>query len=166
MRAARPAPERLEGRALQAALAFPRPDHVVIVVEENHSFPQIIGSSSAPYLNSLARSGALFTNSHAQIHPSQPNYLTLFSGITQGVTDDVTPTRPYTSPNLGAELIRAGRSFAGYSEGLPGVGSTVSVAGAYYRKHNPWVDWQGARVNGLPSSTNLPFTSFPTQSFS
>jgi hypothetical protein len=51
-------------------------------------YSQIIGNSNAPYINSLATSGALFTNSFAVTHPSQPNYLALFSGSTQGVTDD------------------------------------------------------------------------------
>ena len=44
-----------------AQAAPPKPDHVVIVIEENHSYSQIIGSASAPYINSLAGQGALFT---------------------------------------------------------------------------------------------------------
>ena len=66
------------------------PDHVVIVIEENHSFASIIGSSSAPYINSLAQQGALFTQSFGVEHPSQPNYLDLFSGfggLTKGIQD-------------------------------------------------------------------------------
>ena len=35
----------------------PRPDHVVIVMEENHGYDQIIGSADAPYINSLASQG-------------------------------------------------------------------------------------------------------------
>src|SRR5258708_36025068 len=68
--------------------SIPRPDHVVIVIEENHSYAEIIGSANAPYINSLAAMGALFTNSFGVTHPSEPNYLALFSGSTQGVTDD------------------------------------------------------------------------------
>src|SRR5262249_29547867 len=64
------------------------PDNIVIVIEENHSFSEIIGSASAPYINSLAQQGALFTNSFAIEHPSEPNYLDLFSGSNQGVTSD------------------------------------------------------------------------------
>ena len=70
--------------ALAAAPAYadllPVPDHVVVVIEENHSYSQIIGSPSAPYINQLAQAGASFTNSHGIEHPSQPNYLDLFSG--------------------------------------------------------------------------------------
>ena len=64
------------------------PSHVLIVIEENHGYDQIIGSDSAAYINKLAREGALFTNSHGVTHPSQPNYLAIFSGTTQGVTGD------------------------------------------------------------------------------
>jgi len=41
----------------QTNSGVPRPDHVVIVVEENHSYSEIINSSSAPYINSLAEQG-------------------------------------------------------------------------------------------------------------
>jgi hypothetical protein len=80
-------------------LGIAPPDHVVIVVEENHSFSSIIGSSAAPYINSLAQQGALFTQSFAVEHPSQPNYLDLFSGANQGVTDDSCP-HTFSTENL------------------------------------------------------------------
>ena len=151
--------EPLEGRTLLSAV--PRPDHVVIVVEENHSNSAIIGSSAAPYINALAGRGASFTNSFAIEHPSQPNYLDLFSGSNQGVTDDSYITRRFTTPNLGAGLIQAGLSFGGYSQGLPAVGSTVESSGDYRSKHNPWLNWQGSPTNGIPAAANMPFTSFP-----
>src|SRR5215475_3754205 len=94
------------------------PDHIVIVIEENHSFSSIIGSSQAPYINGLANQGALFTQSFAVTHPSQPNYLALFSGSTQGITNDSCP-HTFAGDNLGHQLIAAGLTFAGYSESLP-----------------------------------------------
>src|SRR6476620_678971 len=78
-------------RPTRASSSLPRPDHVVIVIEENHSFQEIYNSASAPYINSLVPEGALFTQSYALEHPSQPNYLDLFSGSNQGVTDDGCP---------------------------------------------------------------------------
>ena len=54
------------------------PQHVVIVLEENKPYNQIIGSPNAPYINSLAAQGTLLTNSYGITHPSQPNYLALF----------------------------------------------------------------------------------------
>jgi hypothetical protein len=146
--------EALEPRWLLSGV--PTPDHVVVVVEENQSYSDIIGNSAAPYINSLAAGGALFTNSFAITHPSQPNYLALFSGSTQGVTDD-NACGPFSGPDLGSALAAAGRTFGGYSEDLPSTGSTVLTSGAYARKHNPWSDF-----SDVPPSENMPFTSFPT----
>lgn len=137
------------------AVAVPRPAHVVVVVEENHSFADIVGRSDAPYLNALAGQGALFTASSAVAHPSEPNYLALFSGATQGLTDDSCP-HTFTGPNLGAQLTSAGDTFAGYSEDLPAPGATACSAGGYARKHNPWVNFPS-----VPASANLPFSAFP-----
>ena len=61
--------------AAMANNGVPTPAHIVVVMEENHSYNEIIGSSSAPYINSLANAGALFTQSFAITHPSEPNYL-------------------------------------------------------------------------------------------
>src|ERR1700733_4071279 len=93
--------------ASAATAAVPTPDHVLIVVMENKDTGEVIGSSAAPWMNQLARSGANFTNAHAETHPSQPNYLALFSGSTQGVKDDGCH-HSSDGPNLGSELIAAG----------------------------------------------------------
>jgi hypothetical protein len=136
--------------------AMPVPAHVVVVIEENHGYSQIIGSPQAPYINTLASEGALFTNSHAITHPSEPNYLALFSGSTQGITDDSCP-HTFSAANLGSELIAAKKTFTGYAEGLPSTGSTVCTSGEYARKHAPWTDF-----SNVPSGDNKPFSSFPT----
>ncbi len=143
-----------------AQTTLPTPSHVVLVIEENHSYNEIIGSSSAPYINSLANTGASFTRSFAVTHPSEPNYLALYSGSTQGITDDSCP-HTFGAPDLGGELIQAGLSFGGYSESLPSTGSMVCSSGSYARKHNPWVNF-----TDVPASDNMPFTSFPSTNFS
>src|SRR6516225_9490859 len=84
------------------------PDHIVVVMEENHSFSEIIGSSQAPFINSLAQQGALFTQSFAIEHPSEPNYLDIFSGSNQRITNDNCPVGPFSTPNLGSELVAQG----------------------------------------------------------
>jgi hypothetical protein len=61
---------------------------VIVVVEENHSIGQIIGSPQAPFLNRLAAKGALLTSYFAITHPSLPNYIAMVSGDTQGITSD------------------------------------------------------------------------------
>jgi PKD repeat protein len=142
--------------AAAAVTAVPRPDHVVVVVEENKSTQAIIGNPNAPYLNSLAATGANMTSFFAETHPSQPNYLALFSGSTQGVTNDSCPLS-FGGANLGSVAIAAGVGFVGYSESLPSVGYTGCTSGKYARKHNPWVDF-----TNLPASVNRPFTDFPS----
>ncbi len=148
---------------------IPKPDHVVIVIMENHSYSNIIGSSSAPHINALASDtdAAVFTQSYGIQHPSQPNYLAFFSGSNQGVTNDNKPTNyPFTTANLAAQLIGASYTFTTYSEGLPSVGydGATSSAGHYARKHNPAANWVGTGTNQIPSTTNQPFTAFPSSS--
>lgn len=130
--------------------------HVVVVVMENHSFSDVIGAAQAPYLNQLAGSGASLTAMYAIAHPSQPNYLALFSGSTQSVSDDVCP-QTLSSPNLAQQLIAAGLSFAAYSEGLPNVAALTCSAGRYARKHAPWTNFAN-----VPGTTSIPFSGFPT----
>lgn len=124
---------------------------------ENRPYSAIVGNASAPYLNSLARHGTSFTSMHAIGHPSEPNYIALFSGSTHGVTDDRCPLH-LTGPNLAQQLRQAGRSFAGYSEGLPATGSKACTVSAYARKHAPWTNFDNA-----PDSVSKPFSAFPAR---
>lgn len=135
--------------------ATPRPDHIVVVVEENHSYGDIIGNPQAPYLNELAGRGASLTEFYAISHPSQPNYISLFSGSGQGVSGDSCPFTS-TAQNLGSRLLQAGLTFGGYAQSMPQVGFTGCTSGAYVRRHNPWVAF-----SNLPSSVNRPWTRFP-----
>ena len=130
----------------------PRYDHILIVIEENHSAAQVMGN---PYLSALAAIGSSFSAMYGITHPSQPNYFALFSGSTQGITDD--NRYDISAPNLANNLSAAGLSFATYSEGLPGTGDRSFTSGRYVRKHNPCASF----VN-VPGTMNLPFTSFPS----
>ncbi len=161
------------------AAAPHRYDHIVIVIDENTDYGQVIGDrTAAPFINELADGGVSFSEFYALTHPSQPNYIHLFSGDHQGVVDDNRPTSyPWTTPNLGAALIAAGATFAGYSEDLPSNGDrdTNSVDAViegttynlYRRKHNPWANWQAAigdplGINQVAPETNLRFVDFPS----
>jgi hypothetical protein len=139
------------------ASTVPTPAHVVVVMEENHSYADIIGNSSAPYMNSLAAQGALLTGSYGVTHPSEPNYMALFGGSTYGLSADTCPVNEGAKANLGSELLAAGKTFKGYSEGLPSTGSTTCSSGKYARKHSPWINF-----SNVPAADSLPFTSFPT----
>ena len=141
------------------AQVLPAPAHIVIVVEENKPDSSVIGSKSAPYINALANSGANMTQSFAETHPSEPNYLALFAGNTFGLTSDACPVNAGAAPNLASELLVAGYSFAGFSEDLPAVGSTACSAGKYARKHAPW-----ANFTNVPAANSLPFSAFNNRS--
>jgi acid phosphatase len=145
--------------AVQAAAStLPTPAHIVVVMEENHSFSDIIGNTSqAPYFNQLASQGAELTSSYAVTHPSEPNYMALFAGSTFGLSSDACPTNEGTKANLGSEVLAANFTFKGYSEGLPSTGSTTCSSGKYARKHSPWINF-----SNVPAADSLPFTSFPT----
>jgi phosphatidylinositol-3-phosphatase len=170
--------------ALQANIPLPLPwaaglpvyDHVVIVVEENKDYEQIIGNQKASYINDVLRKeGANLTKCYAEEHHSEGNYFWLFSGSNQrvGFTDNI-PSHDLTTGNLGEGLIHAGRSFKGYSEGLPEIGSLVEEKGLYARKHVPWVSFSNLpRGKTVDDSSNLRFpqdfpsdyNSLPTVSF-
>jgi phosphatidylinositol-3-phosphatase len=129
------------------------PDHVVVVVEENHGYSQIIGNPDAACINSLAAAGTLFTNYRGVSHPSAPNYFALFSGSTQGITEDGTYFFPNT-PTLAGELQQAGYSFVGYAE--PPID----------RDHNPWLSFGDSQDLGQAfSQFPADFGKLPTVSF-
>ncbi len=138
------------------AAVLPQPDHTMIIMLENQTYSGIIGSSNAPYINSLLPHAANFTNMHAITHPSQPNYIHFFSGESNGCIDNgpITPYadpptgipyQPLTTPNLGAQLLAAGKTFTAFAQGLPSVGwdkyTIASAAGTYYRDENPQANW-------------------------
>jgi hypothetical protein len=151
-----------------AALSWPQGlpiyDHVVIVVEENKDYEQIIGNPAAPYINGVLRAeGASLTRMYAEEHHSEGNYFWLFSGSNQNVGfHDRIPTHPITARNLGERLLGSGRSFKGYSEDLPAIGSKVGRSGLYARKHVPWISFSNV-PNGMTvaTSSNLRFQDFP-----
>jgi len=155
----------------QAQNDIPQYDHVIIVMEENHAYHEVIGSANAPFINHLAKDGVLLTNSHAIGHPSQPNYLALFSGSTQGVTGDdcLQGKTPFHTPNLGAALIDHKFTFRAYAQNMPKVGfldctsqsSSYTIGHLYARKHCPWVNWLGTGANTIPPACSLPMTDFP-----
>jgi len=151
--------------ACSAIAQVPRPDHIVIVIEENHDRSQIIQSyinrvEQAPYIDSLAAdigpSGhtADFTRSFDTGHgyPSQPNYLQFYSGDNQGCINDYFPIAgsPFITANLARELLNTGLTFVAYSENRLGQG--------YVARHDPSRNWEGNRQTSVSCPRSL--TSF------
>lgn len=148
---------------------LPRYDHIVIVVEENKDYAEVVGSANAPYISRVLRAeGANLLRMYAEEHNSQGNYFWMFSGSNQSVGfNDSIPSEtnngnyPFTSVNLGEQLLKKGLSFRGYSEDLPSPGSTISRSGHYARKHVPWISFANLPQEG-DSSVNLQFAQFPS----
>jgi phosphatidylinositol-3-phosphatase len=126
--------------ALPPPSALPRSasSHVVVIVMENEEAHDVLGSSDAPYLNSLARRYAVATDSYAIRHPSLPNYLALTSGSTQAITSDCTDCH-VAGRNLVDQLEAAHLSWKGYMEDIPRPCSQVAGAGNYAKKHDPFM---------------------------
>ncbi len=139
-------------------------DHVVIVIEENKDYEEIIGGDADPYINMLRNEGANFTQMYAEEHKSEGNYFWLMSGKNQNVGfSDGIPKAMISASNIGEQLIKKGLTFKGYAEDLPEVGSMVAVKYPYARKHVPWVSFSNLPGGNNPdSSTNLQFAQFPS----
>src|SRR5437868_6898474 len=100
--------------------SIPKFSHVFVIVFENHSYSQIIGNPSAPYINQLAHQYGLATNFSALAHPSLPNYLALTAGSTFDVTSDCGESCFQNTPaNIFSELEAAGKTWKSYHESMP-----------------------------------------------
>ena len=109
---------------------------VVLILMENHSYAQIAGNPSAPYLNRFAHRGTSFTSMNAVTHPSLPNYLAITSGSTLGCTSDACPPRSFRAKNLFDQLRVTGRTWGSWEESMPGR-CVLHNAGPYEVRHNP-----------------------------
>jgi len=93
---------------------FPQFGHVVLIVEENSSYSQVIGNPAMPYLNSLATQHGLATQYYANTHPSIGNYFMLTTG--QLVTNNDALTGTVNVDNIVRELLAAGKTWKSYAE--------------------------------------------------
>lgn len=164
-----------ESPALAWPAGLPVYDHVVIVVEENKDYDEVIGNPNVPYINRLKVEGANFLRAYGEEHFSQGNYFWLFSGSNHdiGFTDQPPPPGSISAGNLGQQLIAKGLTFKGYAESLPEIGWTLDTAGEsrypglslYARKHVPWISFDNV-PNGktIETSSNLRFADFPDPS--
>lgn len=138
----------------------PRSNHVVVVVEENHSYSSVIGNSAMPYLNSLASQYGLATQYYANTHPSIGNYFEMTTG--QIITNNDSFSSTVTVDNIVRHMLSAGKTWKSYAESLPYVGYTGGDVYPYARHHNPFTYFSDV-VNSSVQRLNLvPFTQFAT----
>ena len=134
--------------------------HVVLVVEENHSYSDVIGNASMPYFNSLASQYSLATQYFADAHPSIPNYLVLTTGLSETLDNGFSGT--ISDDNIVRELVKAGKSWKAYAEGLPSVGYLGADSGSYLRHHNPFTYLSDVQNDSSQAANIVPFTQFAT----
>ncbi|MFJ9844272.1 alkaline phosphatase family protein [Kitasatospora sp. NPDC101155] len=156
-----------------AASSLPTPDHVVIVMMENEDYGAVIGNTAqAPYINSLARQGASFSDAHGEWHPSLPNYYALLSGSTQGLTNSTPPpVGSVNADNLPNELAAHGYSFADYSdEATPAAWLRFADLAGTATAPNPVDKWlhcpspTPGQACGFPTDANG-YANLPTVTF-
>ena len=132
--------------------------HVFIVVEENHSYSSVIGSSEMPYLNRLATTYAYAKGYYANTHPSIGNYFMLTAG--ENVTNDDRSSAEVAADNIVRHLVKAGKTWKEYSEDLPSVGYTGGDNGGYTEHHNPLSYFSDVRESSTEAQNLVPFAQF------
>jgi phosphatidylinositol-3-phosphatase len=147
------------GRSNTSSIPPLSSSRVFLLVEENHSYSEVIGNSSMPYLNSLATQYGLATQYFADSHPSIGNYFMLTTGKIE--TNDDAFTGTISDDNIVRELVKANKSWRSYAESLPNPGYTGGDAYPYLQHHNPFTYFTD--VVGTSQAANLvPFSQFPS----
>jgi phosphatidylinositol-3-phosphatase len=146
--------------ALFAEATVPRVERVFIVVLENTSYGSVVGSSSMPYLNSLASKYGLAVKYYGNTHPSIGNYFMLTTG--QILTNNDYTTNTYDVNNVARRLITAGKTWKVYAESLPYTGYIGGDKYPYIKHHNPFVYFTDVRNSSVQRNNVAPFTQFPT----
>jgi len=115
--------------------------HVVWIVMENKAYSEVIGSSAAPYINTLASACGLATNYLGVRHPSLPNYIAMTSGDTQDISDDDPPSaHPLGVPSIFSQLGLG--SWRALEESMT-TACQQSDGGEYAVRHNPAAYYTG-----------------------
>jgi hypothetical protein len=130
---------------------------VFTIVMENHSSGQILGSSDAPFINSLAAQGAVAAGYHdAYVHPSEPNYLWMVAGENFGILDDNDPGPSNTiasESHLADQIEAAGLTWRAYEEDM-GLPCGLQSQNRYAAKHDPFVYFSD--INGWDGTQFVP----------
>jgi hypothetical protein len=131
---------------------------VFTIVMENHSAAQIIGNTSeAPFINSLAKQGAVARGYHDNyVHPSEPNYFFMVAGENFGVLNDNDPDPTNSieaTSHIADQLEHAGLTWKTYQESM-GAPCGLTSHGNYAVKHNPFAYFSD--INGSDGTTFQP----------
>jgi acid phosphatase len=130
---------------------------VFTIVMENHDESEIIGNAQAPYINGMAKSGALAAGYHdSYVHPSEPNYIWMVAGENFGILDDNDPSPGgaiQAKSHIADQIEAAGLTWKTYQQSM-GAPCGLQSHGTYAVKHNPFAFF--ADINGSDGKTFLP----------
>ncbi len=147
-----------------------RYDHVIVIMDENTSYGQVIGqpgsaaATAAPFVTQLAAACGLATNYHGITHPSHPNYMAATSGIAS-----VSGTTSIAS--IFSQVHSNGRTWRAYNESMPAPCQHFTVL-PYKVEHNPGVWYQplgstcvGSDLGGTALDHDLATYAMPSFAF-
>ena len=132
--------------------------HVILVIEENHKYSDVIDNRDMSYLNSLANQYGLVANYYGNTHPSIGNYMMLTTGTI--ITNDSHYKDTVSEDNIVRQLLAAGKTWKSYAEDLPSIGYTGSGKHSYVARHNPFSFFSDVRANHIQIQNLMPFTQF------
>jgi phospholipase C len=146
--------------------------HIIWIFMENHSYPNIIGSSQAAYINTVGKECGLATNYHNITHPSLPNYIAATSGLP---LSSIQAFLPDCSPAAGCNTATKSifgqvKTWKSYEENMPS-NCAITNAGNYAVRHNPatyFTALHNCSSNDVPYArlaTDLAHSQLPQFSF-
>jgi len=146
--------------------------HIIWIFMENHSYPDVIGSSQAAYINTVAKDCGSATNYHNITHPSLPNYVAATSGLALSSLPGFLPDcSPAAGCNTAAKSIFGQvKTWKSYEENMPSNCARAN-AGNYAVRHNPaayFTSLHNCSSNDVPYSrlaTDLAHNQLPQFSF-
>ena len=139
----------------------PSSNRVFLVVEENHSYSEVIGNPGMPYLNSLATKYGLDTQYFANAHPSIGNYFVLTPDRIQ--TGDERFPGPISDDNIVRELVKSGKTWRTYAESLPNIGYTGGDVFPYEKGHHPFAYFSDV-LSTTQANNIMPFSQLSARS--
>jgi hypothetical protein len=132
----------------------PHSGHVVLIIEENHTFNEVM--ASMPWLTAQGSQYAFANNYFADEPGSLLDYLWLSSGSGEqqfGCTGAACAS-PITHDSIFSELTRNGLTWKVYAQGLPSIGWMGGDSGAYTARHNP-AKWYSDVINDPSMQKNI-----------
>jgi len=130
----------------------------MLLILENHSSSEVIGSPVMPYFNSLVAQFGLAQNYFANTHPSIGNYFMLTTG--QLVTNDNAFAGTVGDDNIVRALASAGKTWKGYFDALPAPGYAGDNAYPYEKRHNPLIFLSDVLGSSAQLANIVPFSQF------